>query len=438
MANLLLERLRENDKDGLFDASPSVVCYPTGIDTLDHQLGYTLVAKDLDDNIIDTHDSLGLVGGSFVTIIGKSGTAKTALACRMGASITKPFNNAFTIHYDLEQALTATRVKNLTGLTNREYLENYILKSSRSYIEDITDTIMEIVHEKKRNKKDYQYTTDFKDEFGQPITLYQPTVFIIDSIPVLAMRPDEKKVKAKKGSGEEDYTIETVEMEGQSYPMRVAKALSQFFRKMIPIIREFNITIISINHINQKIEMNSFAKTQAQVLYLKADESLPGGNSPIYFANTLIKHIAVGASKANKEEHGYAGFRVNAEIIKSRTNISGVKVPMIYDQDSGFNNERTLLEYARDLGLVNGGRKNARYLGSLDTVKFNENDIVNEYRNREEVRDAFAEVVGPHLDNLLSRVGKDEESRLLENNEGIEADALSKILTDVSTGEVFD
>ena len=86
---------------------------------------------------------------------------------------------------------------------------------------------------------------------------------------------------------------------------------------MIPIIKEFNITIISINHINQKLEMNAFAKTQAQVLYLKQDETLPGGNAPIYYANTLIKHVAVGSSKTKMEEDGWTGFRINAEIIKS-------------------------------------------------------------------------------------------------------------------------
>ena len=80
MANPLLQALRENDKEGLFAASPSMVCYSTGIPTLDYQLGYTLVSRDENDNIINTHDSLGLVGGSFITIIGKSGTAKTALA----------------------------------------------------------------------------------------------------------------------------------------------------------------------------------------------------------------------------------------------------------------------------------------------------------------------------------------------------------------------
>lgn len=431
MANPLLDRLRENDKEGLFDASPSVVCYPTGIPTLDYQLGYTLVARDDDDNIIDTHDSLGFVGGSFVTIIGKSGTAKTALACKAAYNMVKDFENGLVIHYDLEQALNVTRVKNLTGMTNKEMLNHYVLKSSRSYIEDIFDSIIEIANEKQKHKKDYQYTTDFKDEFGRPVVLYQPTVLIIDSIPVLAMRPDQKKVKAKKGSGEEDYFVEDQEMEGQTYALRVAKALSQFFRKLIPIIKEFNITIISINHINQKMEINPFAKTQAQVLYLKADESLPGGNATIYFANTLIKHIAVGSTKANVEDDGYAGFTVNAEIIKSRTNISGAKVPMVYDQNTGFNMERTLLAYAKELDLVKGSRINARYLGDRDDVKFNEKDIVNEYRNRAEVREVFDEVLYPHLEKLLSRVGTDEQDQALKDNTGISTDALVKIMTEV-------
>ena len=154
-----------------------------------------------------------------------------------------------------------------------------------------------------------------------------------------------------------------------------------------------------------------------------------GGNAPIYYANTLIKHVAVGSSKATEEEDGYTGFRINAEIIKSRTNISGAKVPMVYDQDHGFSTERTLLEYARDLGLVNGSRIAARYLGDDDSVKFNEKDIVNEYRNREEVRDMFYKWVYPHLEELLSRVNK-EDSGKLENGEGISNDALLKIMSD--------
>ena len=137
----------------------------------------------------------------------------------------------------------------------------------------------------------------------------------------------------------------------------------------------------------------------------------------------------MGSSKANQEEDGYTGFRINAEIIKSRTNISGAKVPMVYDQDHGFSKERTLLEFARDLGLINGARIAARYLGDDDSVKFNEKDIVNEYRNREEVRAMFDKWVYPHLEKLLSRVGMYDN--IDKNNEGINNDALLKIMTDV-------
>ena len=429
MANPLLGALRENDKEGLFQAASPMVCYPSGIPTLDYRLGYTLIQRDENDVIVNSHDSLGIVGGSFITLIGKSGTAKTAMACKMGAEIVRGFKSSFVLHYDLEQALNATRIMNITGLSTKEYMDHYVLKSSRSYIEDIFDSIIEIANEKQKNKKLYQYKEKYKDEFGQDIVLYEPTVIVLDSIPVLATRPEQKKVKAKKGSGQEDYYVEDQEIEGQTYSLRVAKALKQFFSRLIPIIKEFNITIISINHINQKLEMNAFAKTQAQVLYLKQDETLPGGNAPIYYANTLIKHVAVGSSKTKMEEDGWTGFRINAEIIKSRTNASGVVVPMVYDQNFGFSKERTLLEYAKDLGLVNGSRVASRYLGDDDSVKFNEKDIVNEYRNREEVRLAFDRWVYPELQKMLSRVNADEAKDLLEgDNNGISEDALKKLI----------
>lgn len=103
---------------------------------------------------------------------------------------------------------------------------------------------------------------------------------------------------------------------------------------------------------------------------------------------------------------------------------------MIYDQDYGFSKERTLLEYAKDLGLINGSRISARYLGDDDSVKFNEKDIVNEYRNREEVRAMFDKWVYPELEKLLSRVNKEEEKEM-ENNEGISNDALMRLMVEV-------
>ena len=402
MDNLLLKRLRENDQDNLFEQSNSLVPYKTGLDLLDYRLGYKLVAKDMDENIIGNHDAIGVVGGSFITLIGKSGTAKTAMACKMAANIVKPYKNGLVIHFDLEGAMTLTRYRNLTNLTNKELSEHIILKSDRTYLENITDTIIAITQEKAKHKKDYTYTTEFKNEFGEKMDLYVPTVFVIDSIPQLSMKPEQKKVKAKKGSGEEDYMIDNIELGKNTYAMRVARDLTQFFKQYLSIIREYNITIISINHIHPKIQIdNPFAKSQAQVLYLKQDEQLPGGTATVYYANTIIKNVAVGTSKANIEEDGYAGFTVKSEIIKSRTNISGVSVPLVYDQNRGFSNERSLLYYAKEeLGILNGGRRNSRYIGDNKDVRFDELNFVEEFK-RPEVKQVLMDAVQPHLEAML-------------------------------------
>lgn len=402
MDNLLLKRLRENDQDNLFEQSNSLVPYKTGLDLLDYRLGYKLVAKDMDENIIGNHDAIGVVGGSFITLIGKSGTAKTAMACKMAANIVKPYKNGLVIHFDLEGAMTLTRYRNLTNLTNKELNEHIILKSDRTYLENITDTIMAITQEKAKHKKDYTYTTEFKNEFGEKMDLYVPTVFVIDSIPQLSMKPEQKKVKAKKGSGEEDYMVDNIELGKNTYAMRVARDLTQFFKQYLSIIREYNITIISINHIHPKIQIdNPFAKSQAQVLYLKQDEQLPGGTATVYYANTIIKNVAIGTSKANIEEDGYAGFTVKSEIIKSRTNISGVSVPLVYDQNRGFSNERSLLYYAKEeLGILNGGRRNSRYIGDNKDVRFNELNFVEEFK-RPEVKQVLMDAVQPHLEAML-------------------------------------
>lgn len=402
MDNLLLKRLRENDQDNLFEQSNSLVPYKTGLDLLDYRLGYKLVAKDMDENIIGNHDAIGVVGGSFITLIGKSGTAKTAMACKMAANIVKPYKNGLVIHFDLEGAMTLTRYRNLTNLTNKELNEHIILKSDRTYLENITDTIMAITQEKAKHKKDYTYTTEFKNEFGENMDLYVPTVFVIDSIPQLSMKPEQKKVKAKKGSGEEDYMVDNIELGKNTYAMRVARDLTQFFKQYLSIIREYNITIISINHIHPKIQIdNPFAKSQAQVLYLKQDEQLPGGTATVYYANTIIKNVAVGSTKANIEEDGYAGFTVKSEIIKSRTNISGVSVPLVYDQNTGFSNERSLLYYAKEeLGILNGGRRNSRYIGDNKDVRFDELNFVEEFK-RPEVKQVLMDAVQPHLEAML-------------------------------------
>lgn len=261
--NPLMANLRKNDKKGIFEKTQTMPSYPTGFYNLDHYNGYFLDSFDQDDNIVQTTPMTGIVGGSFVTIIGKSGVAKTTAAIQMATNIVKPFESGMVQHFDLEQATTYTRIKNVTQMSIRDLEQKYILKQEKSTIEEIFDACEAIWKEKTvNNRKMYEYETGILNEFNEPITALVPTIVILDSIPTITTND--------VGEG----------MEGGTYANRVAKAIAQFYKRMTPIIKEANIILIAINHINQKIEINPRLKTQPQLLYLKMDESIPGGQWP--------------------------------------------------------------------------------------------------------------------------------------------------------------
>lgn len=258
MANPLLNRLRSKDKKGLFKSSQTAVSYKTGFLPFDYRNGYAVEVRDMDENLIETYNSLGIVGGTFVTIVGKSATAKTTFAIQMASAIVRQFESGVVHHFDLEQALNYTRIKNVTGWSQQELRDKYLLKQEDNYINDIFDVIIEYATAKEECPDEFKYDSGLKDEFGDPIRLYVPTVVIIDSIPTLASKDKGK-----------------MELEGSTYANRAAKDIAQLYKRLMPIIKKYNIIVIAINHINTKIEINPMMKTQPQVMYMKMDESLP-------------------------------------------------------------------------------------------------------------------------------------------------------------------
>ena len=389
MANRALERLRSKDKKGLFKQSQVSITYPTGFIPFDYLNGYKVKVIDKHENILDSYAALGLTGGTFNTIIGKSGTAKSTFAVQVAANMVRHFDdNAFVIYYDLEQALNYTRIKNITQMTQQELEDKFILRQEKNYIEDIFESIMGIANDKDANKDDWTYETGLLDEFGQPIKTYVPTVIIIDSIPTLSSNSTDMEDEMKSDT---DVT-------------RMTKRIKQFYTKLMPIIKTYNITIFVINHINAKIEINPFAKTQAQIMYLKQDESVPGGVAPIYYANNLLKFVS--STKYKEEDDGFDGFMIRIEMLKSRSNKAGQFCNIIYNQETGFDPVLTLLQFADDNGLLDG-RNPYKYFKNNKDVKFDTRKFREAFRAKEEVRKALTEVTQPFLEKLLYDVSED-------------------------------
>lgn len=390
MSERLIDRLRKKDKNGLFLPAQTSVSYPTGFLPFDYRNGYKVQVLDTSKSSIKTYASIGVMGGTFVTIIGKSGVAKTTWCVQTAYNMIKDYGeNAFVIHYDLEQALNYTRIQNITGANPQDLTDRYILRQEKNYLEDIFDSIIAIANEKEADKKAFQYNTGLVDEFNNPITTYVPTVVLIDSIPSLASKDMDEE-----------------EMKGQTEAMRMAQKLKQFYKKLLPVIKTYNITVFTINHINSKVEMNAFTKTQPQVMYLKMDESVPGGTAPIYYANTFVKFVSAG--KFNTEDNGFDGFMVRAELLKSRSNKAGQSCNMIYNQATGFDPILTLYQYAEDEGLVDG-RNPYRYFKGYEDAKFDSRKFRKDFNDNAKVREALMQTVVPRLESMLSYVNENEK-----------------------------
>lgn len=265
--NLLIKALRENAPKGenYFDCNASVVSYKTGFPTLDYYLGYLVNVYDENDQLLENYPSVGIPGGCFVTGIGKPSTSKTTTFCQIAANIVRDFPNGSVIHFDLEQAQNYSRIQVLTKFKMTDMMAGkYILRQEQSSISDIKKTIIRVYREKISNPELYKYNTKKKNEFGQEIILFEPTVIIIDSIATLATDVNEND--KKEATKMEDVSSQTDRM-------RLTGEISRFFTELLPILRAANIIVLTINQIKTNPGMG-IMPSPADILYLKQGESL--------------------------------------------------------------------------------------------------------------------------------------------------------------------
>lgn len=123
----------------------------------------------------------------------------------------------------------------------------------------------------------------------------------------------------------------------------------------------------------------------------------------MYFAHTLLKNVAITSEKFTLEDHGFDGFGINMEIIKSRTNQAGQKVHLIYDKVKGIDPVRTCIEYAKEIGVI-GGNKNKTYFINEPDKKFPMANVNEYFRENREMYKIMYDHILPELRTKLSKV----------------------------------
>ena len=359
----------------------SGVGYPTGFLSFDFLNGTVIHTKS---ETMPKYNSVGVLDGSVNIVIGRSGCGKSTFVEQCAANIVRPFNNSciFVEHVEAT-GMSDVRRQTITGITGQEYEDRYIIRDSGVTSENFYERIKMIHDIKIENKENYIYDTGLYDTLGNKIEKLQPTVIILDS---LAMIMPEK------------FTDED-ELSGQMSATAGAKALASIFRRIIPMLKSANIILYVVNHITQKVSINPMQKTKAQLSYLKIDESLPGGVTPIYVATNVIR-LDDGAKLKDTEGFYIAGSMVDLTIVKSRTSAVGRSVPLVYTFDHGFDYNLSLFVLLKEKGRVNGAGAYL-YLGDRSDIKFAQKNFLTLINTNEEFRNIFIKEVYDLLTNEI-------------------------------------
>lgn len=385
--SILIERFRE-EASKLKDVRMKKeverdVAYPTGFLAFDFMNGTVVHVRS--DHMDFKYNSVGVVDGSIVMVIGRSGCGKTTFTIQSAGEIIKPFKTGAIYHDNIEGGIIQSRLETLTNMDNSALKDVYLARNSGVNSENVYERIKMIHDLKLSNYSEYEYDTGLFDTEGQPIMKLEPTVYILDSLAMLM--PDK--------------LTEEETMSGQMSTTAAAKTNAQLFRRITPMLKAANIIFFVINHITEKVEINMFAKKKAQLSFLKQDESLPGGRTPVYLSNLLVR-LDDNTKLKETEGFGIKGSIVEVTLLKSRSSAAGNSVNLIFDLDKGFDRELSMFQLLKEEGYVKGAGAYLYFEGH-DNIKFAQKNFKTKLQTDTELQKVFAEVSYEVLMTLINK-----------------------------------
>lgn len=391
------------------------VMYSSGFLAVDYLNG-TVVHVQSKERGNFSYNSTGIVDGSTNTIIGRSGSGKSTLLTEMTGNIVRPFirkgmNTGIFID-DIEGSLPAVRKEFLLGLTADEIEQFVDMRNTGITSENVFQRIVNIHKIKTTNRKDYEYDTGLYDTYGNRIYKLVPTVYIIDSLPMLL--PEE--------------LAEDDELGGSMDASSIAKKNTALFKKMSQLCKEANIILFTVNHILDEIQMGFIPKA-AQISGLKQGERLPGGKAAIYLANNMFR---ADDSLTLKESEGFGinGSVVTITLVKSRTNATKRSVPLIFNKTEGrFDKVLSLFYLLKTEGVFKGAGAYL-FLDEVPDIKFSQKNFKSILESSSELQKAFANECYKVLSKYLS------DTRNVASDNNMAYDNISDMIGAMGTAQL--
>lgn len=363
------------------------VGYPTGYLVFDFMNG-TKITVNRKDGTQFTYNSIGIVDGTMVSCVGRSGCGKTTFVMQMAGNIIRPYANGAIFHEDIEGGIADMRKRQLLKMQGEEFRSKYICRNTGITTQNFFERVKMIHDLKVNNRADYEYDTGYYDTEGNRIFKLQPTVVILDSFAMLM--PEDLADKE--------------ELSGNMAAVGIARLNTQLIKTIIPMLKIANIIFFVINHI---LPDPSIIPKKTQTAWLKKGERVSGGETAIYLANNFLRFD--DTSKLKGDEGLYIdGINVNILLVKSRTNNAGRSAAMIFDYSQGFDPELSLFLLLKEQGRVKGAGAHL-YIGERDDMKFSQKRLKQKLAEDVEFAQNFMKESFEALEELLTGPQKLEE-----------------------------
>jgi len=318
---------------------PNIDKFPTGIDILDAVAGG------------------GFGVGTFTMIVGNPGTFKSSLLGQTIAAGQRKFNGKMLATYhDSENSMTQDRLFQMG--VNRPKLTPYDDIS----IESIFQTIEAMSAFKQLHK--------IED---------RPSVIAWDSI---------ANTDTKKG-------IESDEVDINKTVGLKARILSQLFPRFIPKMKKYNISLIAVNQLREKLDMGMFS--QPNDLQHMGNKDIPGGQAVKFNAFHLLFLRNGGDLKF--EQYGFNGIKLRACFIKNKFFRPNIEVTLLVDFNKGVSNFWTNYNFLVDNKKIKAGPWNT-ILG-YDEKKFRTKDALEIYNTDPKFKQMFDKSVQETIQTVL-------------------------------------
>lgn len=391
----LMEELDAGDKKGIFASNDTFVNYSTGILPLDYANGFWLNVNDKEGP--RQVPITGIMGGTFVSLIGTTQSGKSTLADQMGYSVIREFEDGMLFHIDCEQTNLKPRMINIMGTSSMD--GRIRLKKDMVHIEDVMDMFNGICQIKEEGGNRYKYEVTDKTYGRETFLAYIPTVFIIDSLPSFNSR--------------ENHTEE--DMGTNMDAARAAKDVTRFFTNCLGRMMKYNITIFTINHIVQNVQPSVYDTPPRGIMMFSKNEKVNRGYAAQYYSQNYFRVEQKKGNLYKESETGFPGCKASIQIAKTKTAFIGSTIDAAFNGPIGFDPVYTLFEFANSCGLIEG-RNPYLYVHGMKELKFSRKDFRSKFAGEPIFRQAFFTVITPYLEALLGSKNVTKQDRIEYGN----------------------